>query len=33
MVVVGYLHYVVSVVNEICAFLQIPCLTIRKMVD
>ena len=29
--VAGYLHYVVSMVNEICAFLNIPCLTIRKV--
>ena len=28
-VVVGYLHYVVAMINEICAFLDIPCLTIR----
>eukprot|EP00887_Chlorella_sp_A99_P008007 scaffold12.g8007.t1 len=30
-VVAGYLAYVVSMVNEICAFLQIPCLTVRKV--
>jgi hypothetical protein len=29
-VVFGYLHYVVTVVGEICAFLDIPCLTIPK---
>jgi ethanolaminephosphotransferase len=28
-VVAGYLHYVTSVVNEICAFLDINCLTIK----
>jgi ethanolaminephosphotransferase len=26
-----YLHYVVSMVREICAFLCIPCLTVRKV--
>ncbi len=30
LVVFGYLHYVVTVVGEICAFLDIPCLTIRQ---
>ncbi|GAB4823532.1 hypothetical protein N2152v2_010578 [Parachlorella kessleri] len=30
LVVFGYLHYVVTVVGEICAFLDIPCLTIRR---
>jgi hypothetical protein len=30
-VVAGYLHYVISMVNEICAFLKIPCLTVRKV--
>lgn len=30
-VIVGYLHYVVCVINEICAFLQIPCLSVKKM--
>ena len=29
----GYLHYVISMVNEICAYLKIPCLTIRKVAD
>jgi hypothetical protein len=32
-VVLGYLHYVISMVNEICAYLKIPCLTVRKVVD
>lgn len=32
-VVVGYLHYVVAVVNEICAFLKIPCLTISSRLN
>lgn len=32
-VVAGYLHYVINVVNEICAFLDIPCLTIRRKQD
>lgn len=30
-VVAGYLHYVISMINEICAFLKIPCLTVRKV--
>ena len=30
-VLAGYLHYVVSLINEICAYLKIPCLTIRKV--
>ncbi|KAL4432539.1 hypothetical protein ABPG77_000476 [Micractinium sp. CCAP 211/92] len=32
-VIAGYLHYVVCVINEICAFLNIPCLTIRKVAE
>lgn len=28
--VFGYLHYVIAVVNEICASLNIPCLTIPR---
>ena len=27
-ILAGYLHYVVSVINQICAFLGINCLTI-----
>lgn len=30
-VVSGYLHYAISMVAEICAFLGIPCLTVRKV--
>ena len=26
----GYLHYVISVINEICAYLDITCLTLTK---
>ena len=29
----GYLHYVVSSVNEICAYLNIKCLTIPVLTD
>lgn len=32
-VVLGYLHYVTSMINEICSFLRIPCLTVRKVAD
>lgn len=32
-VVAGYLHYVMAVINEICAFLGIKCLTIKPSKD
>lgn len=32
-VVGGYLHYVVVMINEICGFLGIPCLTVRKVAE
>ena len=31
--VAGYLHYVISVINEICGFLGISCLTIKPSMD
>lgn len=32
-VVGGYLHYVVVMINEICGFLGIPCLTVHKVAE
>jgi ethanolaminephosphotransferase len=32
-VIAGYLHYVTCIINEICGFLGIRCLTIRPHED